>query len=67
MPLGGQRFVFKGVEGKAARTQVTIGQRRPGEVEVLQGLAPGEVVVTAGHQRLRDGAPVEIVAPKPRS
>lgn len=67
VPQGAQRLVFKVVDGKAVRTPVTLGQRRPGEVEILQGLQPGDMVVTAGQQRLKDGAPVEIVGPRPRS
>lgn len=67
VPQGAQRFVFKVVDGKAVRTQVKPGQRRPGEVEIVEGLRPGELVVAAGHQRLRDGVPVEIVTAKPGS
>jgi membrane fusion protein (multidrug efflux system) len=67
VPQGQQRTVFKVVDGKAVRVPVTLGQRRPGEVEVLDGLREGDIVVTAGHQRLRDGVAVEIVRPNPRS
>ena len=31
-----------------------------GLIEVLKGLEPGEPVVVAGHQRLRDGAPITV-------
>ncbi|MGF1628447.1 MAG: efflux RND transporter periplasmic adaptor subunit [Kiloniellaceae bacterium] len=58
---GQRRLVYRVVDGRAALTQVELGHRRPGQVEVLSGLGPGEVVVTAGHQQIRDGTRVEIV------
>ncbi|SLN72898.1 efflux RND transporter periplasmic adaptor subunit [Oceanibacterium hippocampi] len=55
----GQRvFVIR--EGKAYRVPVELGQRSEGTVEILSGVAAGDVVVTGGVQKLRDGAPVEI-------
>ena len=65
---GGQPMVFKVVEGKAMTTQVKLGVRRAAQVEVLAGLAAGDVVVTAGQLKLRDGAPVKTIgegAPTP--
>ncbi len=62
MPRGNDRFVFKVVDDKAVLTKVEIGQRRAGKVEIVQGLAPGDVIVTAGHLKLRDGSPVQAVA-----
>jgi membrane fusion protein (multidrug efflux system) len=56
-------LVYRVVDGRAIRTIVTLGQRRPGRVEVTGGLDPDAVVVTAGHQQARDGVPVEIVGP----
>jgi membrane fusion protein (multidrug efflux system) len=46
------------VDGKAALTKVAIGQRRPGEVEIMEGLSAGDMVVTEGQMKLRDGVPV---------
>jgi membrane fusion protein (multidrug efflux system) len=48
------------VDGKALRQKVEIGQRREGKVEVVSGLKAEDVVVTAGHQKIRDGAAVTI-------
>lgn len=59
---GADLFVYRVDGGKAVRTQVSIGRRLPGQVEVQSGLASDAVVVTAGHQQLRDGARIEIVA-----
>lgn len=59
-PLGDKQHVFR-VEGDTAKlVQVELGQRLPGWAEIVSGLAPGEVVVTAGQMKLRDGAPVQV-------
>ncbi len=63
VPLGGDTFVFKVVDGTATLTQVRVGQRRDGRAEIVSGLAPGDVVVSAGHQKIRDGAPVQPITP----
>jgi membrane fusion protein (multidrug efflux system) len=59
-PLGDDKYVYKIVDNKAMRQKVEIGQRREGRVEIVNGLAPEDVVVTAGVIKLRDGAPVSI-------
>ena len=46
----------------ARRREVTVGTRRPGEVEVVTGLEPGETVVVDGGFKLAEGAPVAPVA-----
>ncbi|HEX7052673.1 MAG TPA: efflux RND transporter periplasmic adaptor subunit [Burkholderiales bacterium] len=58
---GTKRYVYRVVDGRALRTPVELGLRRPGEVEVLKGLARGDVVVTAGQQQVHDGARVDVV------
>ncbi len=58
---GAQPMVFKVVEGKAQATQVKLGVRRAAQVEVIHGLVAGDVVVTAGQLKLRDGAPVRAI------
>ena len=60
IPVGDDQYLFKVVGGRAQRFKVEIGQRREGQVEVLQGLTAGDVVVTAGQLKLRDGAQVKI-------
>jgi len=59
-PLGDDKYVYKIVDSKAMRQKVEIGQRRDGRVEIVNGLAPEDTVVTAGVIKLRDGAPVSI-------
>jgi membrane fusion protein, multidrug efflux system len=61
-PRGGETFVYRVQDGKAAETKVRLGERKGGNVQIIEGLDPGATVVTAGQQRLRDGAVVEIVA-----
>ena len=60
VPLGEEQFVFKVVDGKALRQKVEIGQRRDGKAEVVQGVAPDDMIVTAGQLKLRDGVAVRI-------
>jgi len=40
--------------------EIKTGRRRPGEVEVLEGLSPGELVIVEGTQKARPGQPVTI-------
>jgi len=64
-PQGQDNFVFRVVDGKAALTKIAIGNRQPGEVEITQGLGPGDTVVTEGQIKLRDGAPVMVMGAPP--
>ena len=68
VPDGTSPYVLKVVEGKepgskvTRRTPVQLGVRSPGWVEVLDGLSAGDLVVTAGQQRIRkDGTEVRVV------
>ena len=40
VPQGEEQYVFRVIDGKAARTKVEVGQRRDGRVEVVKGVAP---------------------------
>ena len=61
VPRGQESFVFRVVEGKAELVQVQTGTRKVGEVEIIKGLAGGDVVVTEGTQRLAPGMQVSII------
>jgi membrane fusion protein, multidrug efflux system len=61
VPLGDDQYVFKVTDGRAIRVKVEVGQRRDGKVEIVKGLEPTDMVVTAGHLKIRDGVPVTIV------
>lgn len=55
-----RQLVYRVVDGRAVQTEVVLGQRRPGQVEIRRGLQLGELVVTAGQQQLRDGAQISL-------
>jgi len=68
IPQGGRTFVVKVVAGEkpdslmSERVVVKTGLRLPGKVEIVEGLAVGDTVVIAGHQRLqKDGTAVRVV------
>jgi membrane fusion protein, multidrug efflux system len=68
VPLGEKQYLFKVVDGPggtkvAKRMEARIGHRVPGKVEVLEGVAAGDVVVIAGQARLLrgDALPVRVV------
>ena len=63
--FGKDQFVFKVVDGKVVQTRVVLGERRNAEVEIAKGLAPGDMVVTAGQLKIRDGVPVMVLPAKP--
>ena len=60
-----KHYVYRVVEGRAARTPVVLGQRRPGFVEVLEGLSRDAMVVTAGQQQVREGSRLQVATPAP--
>ncbi len=60
-PRGDSQFVYKIVDGKAQEAKVIIGTRRDGRVEIVEGLAADDVVVTAGHQKIRNGSGVKVI------
>ena len=61
VPINDEQFVFVVTDGKAIKTKVELGERKPGEVQILGGISAGQLVVTGGTIRLRDGASVKIV------
>ncbi|WP_100656179.1 efflux RND transporter periplasmic adaptor subunit [Alteromonas flava] len=64
VPIQEKQFVFV-VEGdKVKSTEVMVGERRPGMVQILSGLQPGQQIVTEGTLRLRDGAAVNVLNAK---
>jgi len=48
-------------DGKAGKTSIRSGIRVGNQVEILEGLAPGQQVITRGFLGLRDGKPVKPV------
>jgi membrane fusion protein, multidrug efflux system len=62
VPERDKQFVFLIRDDKAMKTEIVTGRRRPGEVEVLKGLKAGDVVVSEGTQKVRDGGPVKLMS-----
>ena len=62
VPQGNTRYVFRIEDSKAVRIDVKLGLRRNGEVEVTEGLVPGDVIVISGQQRVRNGGRVEVIS-----
>lgn len=63
VPEGSKQFVFVVSPGNVAELrEIEIGRRRPGEVEVVKGLAAGERLITEGTQKARDGQAVRVLA-----
>ncbi|RUO40193.1 efflux RND transporter periplasmic adaptor subunit [Idiomarina aquatica] len=61
MPIQSRQYVFKLTpDGRAQRVEVTIGRRKPGIVEITDGVKPGDQVIVEGLVRLRDGVPVDV-------
>ena len=72
VPQGGKQFVIKLLDGAdkgteketkiTQRVEVKVGIRRPGKVEILEGLVEGDEIVTAGQQRVqKDGTSVKVL------
>jgi len=55
---GGTRFVWRVSGDRVERIAVRVGAERLGEVEVLAGINPGDVVVTGSAAELAEGAVV---------
>ena len=53
-------FVWVVERGRSDRRRVLTGSRENGQVEIVAGLQPGQVVVTSGQLKLSDGAKVKI-------
>ena len=60
-PIGQNKTVYVVEDGKAHQRVVTIGERQPGAVEIVDGLEADEVIVTAGQMKLYEGASVKAV------
>ena len=56
-----QTVLVVGVDNIVEQRLVETGRRRPGEVEILAGLEPGERVIVEGTQMARDGQPVTLL------
>lgn len=65
IPLGQKNFVFivdEAGDNTVVRREVRIGARRAGQVEIHEGLRPGDKVISHGMTRVRPGDKVSIAA-----
>lgn len=66
IPEARRNYVFvatsAGDPATVSKREVRIGARRPGDIEILDGIAAGDLVVTRGAMNMSDGAAVRIVA-----
>lgn len=62
MPRQGRQYVFLIEDGHAVEKQVELGIRAPGLAEIRSGVAPGDVIITEGAQKVRNGAAVQIMS-----
>lgn len=58
---GDDLAVYRVVNGRAVLTKVTVGLRRFGRAEIVDGLSPNDVVITGGTLKVHDGSPVKAV------
>jgi len=67
VPQGGKQYLVKVIEGPngkvTQRIEAKLGLRVPGKAEILEGLSPNDVVVTAGQAKVMraDGMPIKVV------
>ncbi len=62
VPEQSRQFVLVvGDDGVVVKREVQVGRRRPGQVELLRGVAAGEVVIVEGTQKARDGSTVRVL------
>jgi membrane fusion protein (multidrug efflux system) len=67
VPIGNKVFVYKVENNNAKKAEVKIGIRTDRESEIISGVKAGDVIVTAGQQKLMmspvDGSPVRVSEP----
>lgn len=60
----GENFIFvAGDSSKAYQRKVQLGPRLRDQIVVMEGIKPGDKVVTEGLQRLRDGGQIQVGTP----
>lgn len=58
--IGEIEYVWVVERGRAEKRRVLTGSRENGQIEIIAGLQPGQIVVTSGQIKLSDGAKVKI-------
>ena len=63
-PAGGNFVMLVGADGKAHQTPVKVGVKQDQEVQVTEGVKPGDKVITAGAYGLPDNTKIKIETAK---
>ncbi len=61
IPHEDKQFVFIVENDKVIQKEVKAGLRRPGQVQIISGIEVGDIVVTEGALRLREGSSVSVI------
>ena len=61
VPVQDKQYVYVVKDNVAHQTEVVIGERRPGLVQIVSGLNEGDEVITEGTLRVRDQSPVNVL------
>lgn len=61
VPKGRDATVYRVIDGKVDVVRVQTGVRKVGEVEIVKGLAAGDLVVTEGTQKVGPGSSVSLI------
>ena len=56
-----EQFVFVSLDGVVQKRPVKLGVIEKWQVQVTEGLAPGEKVVVEGHRDVEDGQEIEVI------
>lgn len=56
IPINAEHYVYQVIDNKVHRVQVITGRRKPGIVEVVSGLVEGDIVVSQGVIKVREGS-----------
>jgi membrane fusion protein (multidrug efflux system) len=59
VPERGRTYVFVVRNNVVERHEVKTGKRRPGDVEIVEGIGEHDRVVVEGTQNVRDGTPAQ--------
>jgi membrane fusion protein (multidrug efflux system) len=60
----GLRIAYVLEDGKAVQRKITTGIESGGRVQILSGVKPGEQLVVAGNEKLKDGIEVRLSGEK---
>jgi len=60
----GERLTYVVNEGRVSARKITTGIEADGQIEIINGLKPGEKIVIAGNEKLKDGSQVKLLENK---